>query len=159
MEETATKRLKKEKIDWKKDRPFGFYAHLAKNEDGGLNLFKWECSIPGPKNSPWEGGNYKITLDFPPEYPVLPPRCVFEKKLFHPNIYPSGAVCLSIINEDEDWRSALKVKDILLGIQKLLGAPNEKSPAQREAYECYVKDRQAYISKVKAQAAECKGKK
>ena len=86
-------------------------------------------------------------------------RCVFEKKLFHPNIYPSGAVCLSIINEDEDWRSALKVKDILLGIQKLLGAPNEKSPAQREAYECYVKDRQAYISKVKAQAAECKGKK
>ena len=134
----------------------GFYAHLAKKEDGTLDLFKWECSIPGPKDTPWEGGTYKIRLEFPQEYPVLPPRCVFEKKLFHPNIYPSGAVCLSIINEEEDWRTGLKVKDILLGIQELLRTPNEKSPAQKEAYETYVKNREAYNKKVKEQALECK---
>ena len=84
----------------------------------------------------------------------MPPRCVFEKKLFHPNIYPSGAVCLSIINEEEDWRTSLKVKDILLGIQELLGNPNEKSPAQKEAYEVYVKNKEEYKRRVKEQAKE-----
>ena len=77
-----------------------------------------------------------------------------EKKLFHPNIYPSGAVCLSIINEEEDWRTSLKVKDILLGIQELLGNPNEKSPAQKEAYEVYVKNKEEYKRRVKEQAKE-----
>lgn len=79
-----------------------------------------------------------------------------KKKLFHPNVYPSGAVCLSIINEEEDWRTGLKVKDILLGIQELLRTPNEKSPAQKEAYETYVKNREAYNKKVREQAEECK---
>ena len=154
MEATAIKRLKKERTDWKSSRPFGFYARLTKKEDGTFNYFKWECGIPGPKNTPWEGGLYKIYLEFPPDYPVLPPRCVFEKKLFHPNIYPSGAVCLSIINEEEDWRTSSKVKDILLGIQELLGNPNEKSPAQKEAYEVYVKNKEEYKRRVKEQAKE-----
>ena len=78
----------------------------------------------------------------------------FWEKLFHPNIYPSGAVCLSIINEEEDWRTSLKVKDILLGIQELLGNPNEKSPAQKEAYEVYVKNKEEYKRRVKEQAKE-----
>ena len=158
MEETALKRLKKEKLDWKNNRPFGFFAHLAKKPDGTLDYFKWDCGIPGPKGTPWEDGLYKIRLEFPIDYPVLPPRCVFEKKLFHPNIYPSGAVCLSIINEDEDWRTTLKVRDILMGIQELLGKPNEKSPAQKEAYECYIKNKEEYKRKVKEQARECKPK-
>ena len=49
-------------------------------------------------------------------------------------MYPSGAVCLSIINDEEDWRAGLKVKDILLGIQDLLANPNNKSPAQKETF-------------------------
>ena len=54
------------------------------------------------KKHPWKGGLYKINLEFLSDYLVFPPTCIFEKKLFHPNIYPSGAVCLSIINEEED---------------------------------------------------------
>jgi ubiquitin-conjugating enzyme E2 I len=33
---------------------------------------------------------------------------------------------------------------MLLGIQDLLDDPNEKDPAQLEAFELYVKDRTAY---------------
>ena len=124
MEDTALKRLKIERQEWKKNRPFviysliiinsqGFYARLSKKDDGTLDYFKWECMIPGPKDSPWEGGLYKLKLEFPQDYPVIPPKCVFEQKLFHPNVYPSGTVCLSIINEDQDWRTGLRVKDIL----------------------------------------------
>ena len=155
MEATALKRLKKERIDWRAEHPPGFYARLKKNKDGTHDYFNWECGIPGPKGTPWEGGLYKINLKFPEDYPVLPPKCVFEKKLFHPNVYPSGAVCLSIINDEEDWRAGLKVKDILLGIQDLLANPNNKSPAQKEAIESYNKKSDEYRRKVREQAKEC----
>ena len=155
MEATALKRLKKERIDWRAEHPPGFYARLKKNKDGTHDYFNWECGIPGPKGTPWEGGLYKINLKFPEDYPVLPPKCVFEKKLFHPNVYPSGAVCLSIINDEEDWRAGLKVKDILLGIQDLLANPNTKSPAQKEAFESYNKKSDEYRRKVREQAKEC----
>jgi ubiquitin-protein ligase len=29
-------------------------------------------------------------------------KCKFEPPLFHPNVYPSGTVCLSILEEDKD---------------------------------------------------------
>ena len=56
-------------------------------------------------------------MEFSEDYPNKPPKCKFSPVLFHPNIYPSGTVCLSILNEDEDWRPSLtipQVKTILL---------------------------------------------
>jgi len=72
--------------------------------------------------------------------------------LFHPNIYPSGTVCLSILDEDGGWRPAITVKQILLAIQDLLNAPNPLSPAQSTAYEIFRKDKKEYVKRVKAQA-------
>lgn len=112
MEDIAKDRLIQEKHQWKKDRPFLFYAKLTQNKDGLQNLFKWECGIPGPKDSPWEGGLYVVYLEFPEDYPSAPPKARFKEKLFHPNVYPSGTVCLSILNEEEDWRPSFKVKDV-----------------------------------------------
>ena len=31
--------------------------------------------------------------------PLLLPQCKFQANFFHPNVYPSGTVCLSILNE------------------------------------------------------------
>jgi ubiquitin-conjugating enzyme E2 I len=42
------------------------------------------------------------------------------------------------LNEEEDWRPAITVKQVLIGIQDLLDNPNPNSPAQREAFELYV---------------------
>lgn len=44
-------------------------------------------------------------------------QCKFPANFFHPNIYPSGTVCLSILNEDEGWKPSITVKQILLGVQ------------------------------------------
>lgn len=73
----------------------------------------------------------------------------FVPPLFHPNVYPSGTVCLSILNEEEGWKPAITIKQILLGIQDLLNDPNPESPAQAEAYNLFKKDRQAYEKKIK----------
>lgn len=78
-------------------------------------------------------------------------QCMLPKGFFHPNIYPSGTVCLSILNEDEQWRPSITVKQILLGIQDLLDSPNERSPAQSDAFVLYTKRRKEYERQVKEQ--------
>ena len=114
----------------------------------------------------------------------------FVPPLFHPNVYPSGTICLSILNEEEGWRPAISVKQILLGIQDLLGKPdtaiicspfptpklqfwhdfsiswwdfhvqllskiddpNPNSPAQSEAYNLYMQNKEEYHKRVRAEA-------
>jgi ubiquitin-conjugating enzyme E2 I len=36
----------------------------------------------------------------------------FVPPLFHPNVYPSGTVCLSILNEDEGWKPGISIKQV-----------------------------------------------
>ena len=37
-----------------------------------------------------------------------------------PSFASLGTVCLSILNEDEDWRPSITIKQMLLGVQDLL---------------------------------------
>lgn len=90
-----------------------------------------------------------IEADCCAEYPTKPPKCKFVPPLFHPNVYPSGTVCLSILNEEEGWKPAITIKEILLGIQMLLDEVNPDSPAQADAYNLFKKDRTAYEKRIK----------
>lgn len=112
----VTGRLMEERKLWRREHPHGFFAKPTNNADGTMNLLKWKCGIPGKTNTIWEGYSYNLIMDFSDEYPQKPPKCKFEPLIFHPNVYPSGNVCLSILNEDEDWRPNLNIKHILLGI-------------------------------------------
>uniref|UniRef100_A0A8C9F301 SUMO-conjugating enzyme UBC9 n=1 Tax=Pavo cristatus TaxID=9049 RepID=A0A8C9F301_PAVCR len=141
MSGIALSRLAQERKAWRKDHPFGFVAVPTKNPDGTMNLMNWECAIPG-KKGPWLC--MQVTSFFP--------SGKFEPPLFHPNVYPSGTVCLSILEEDKDWRPAITIKQILLGIQELLNEPNIQDPAQAEAYTIYCQNRVEYEKRVRAQA-------
>uniref|UniRef100_A0A2K5DI44 UBC core domain-containing protein n=1 Tax=Aotus nancymaae TaxID=37293 RepID=A0A2K5DI44_AOTNA len=109
MSGIALSRLAQERKAWRKDHPFGFVAVPTKNPDGTMNLMNWECAIPGKKGTPWEGGLFKLRMLFKDDYPSSPPKCKFEPPLLHPNVYPSGTVCLSILEEDKDWRPAYSI--------------------------------------------------
>ncbi|XP_069151662.1 SUMO-conjugating enzyme SCE1-like isoform X2 [Solanum lycopersicum] len=87
----------------------------------------------------WEGGHYPLTMHFSEDYPSQPPKCKFPRGFFHINVYPSGDVCLSILNTGLGWSPAITVKQILVGIQELLDEPNPSSSAQSECYKLYVK--------------------
>ena len=89
----AKERLLQERKNWRKEHPFGFIAKPLKTEETKeLNLFLWECLIPGKKSTDWEGGSYRLMMEFSEDYPNKPPKCQFKPVLFHPNIYPSGTV-------------------------------------------------------------------
>ncbi len=103
----------------------------------------------------WEKGRYKLLMGFPRDYPLKPPVCAFKEKFPHPNIYPSGTVCLSILNEEEDWKPSITIRQILLGIQKLLKEkPNLNSPAQADATKMYKRNIHEYNMKAREFAAK-----
>lgn len=99
--------------------------------------------------TPWAGGVYKLEMVFSEDYPGKPPKCKFNPPLFHPNVYPSGTVCLSILDAEKDWVPTITLRDILKGIQDLLNAPNLGDPAQREAFMLCKTNRALYEDKVR----------
>ena len=57
------------------DHPFGFVAKPTENTDGSLNMWIWECIIPGPKDTIWEPGQYRLKMMFREDYPATAPKC------------------------------------------------------------------------------------
>ena len=73
----AKLRLAAERKSWRKERPFGFYARPETKSDGSVNLFKWQCGIPGKAGTDWEGGVFPLTMEFTSDYPSKPPLFKF----------------------------------------------------------------------------------
>ncbi|XP_052884859.1 SUMO-conjugating enzyme SCE1-like isoform X2 [Gossypium arboreum] len=132
----ARSRLAEERKAWRKNHPHGFVAKPMSAPDGSVNLLVWHCVIPGKTD--WEGGYFPLTINFSEDYPSKPPICKFPNGFFHPNVYPSGNVCLSILSERRGWRPSITVTQILVGIQDLLDQPNASDYAQTEGYRLYV---------------------
>ncbi|XP_061504706.1 SUMO-conjugating enzyme UBC9-B isoform X1 [Anopheles gambiae] len=137
MSGIAIRRLYEERKAWRKDHPYGFVARPVKNSDGSIDLLTWECAVPGKKGTLWEGGLYKLRMLFQDDYPATPPNCQFVPPLFHPNVYRSGTIALSLLDENQGWRAATTIKQILLSIQELLNEPNVTNPVQTEVFAMY----------------------
>ncbi len=101
----------------------------------GDSLFKWEAVLFGPDDSIWEGGIFTLRLDFSEDYPSKPPSIKFLTKMFHPNIYNDGNICLDILKDK--WSPVYDVMSILMSIQSLLNDPNPNSPANGEAAQLF----------------------
>ncbi|CAG2119351.1 unnamed protein product, partial [Medioppia subpectinata] len=49
------------------------------------NIMIWNAVIFGPRDTPFEDGTFKLTLEFTEEYPNKAPTVRFVSKMFHPN--------------------------------------------------------------------------
>ena len=78
------------------------------------SLFEWEAVLFGPSDTIWEGGMFTLILEFSDEYPNKPPKVKFTTKMFHPNIYNDGRLCLDILNTN--WSPVYDVSSILTSI-------------------------------------------
>ncbi|XP_075870472.1 ubiquitin-conjugating enzyme E2 R2 isoform X1 [Nelusetta ayraudi] len=139
----------------------GFRITLVEETD----LYNWEVAIFGPPNTLYEGGYFKQWIEtmttwsqgglateatelahitFPVDYPYSPPTFRFLTKMWHPNIYENGDVCISILHPPVDdpqsgelpserWNPTQNVRTILLSVISLLNEPNTFSPANVDA--------------------------
>jgi ubiquitin-conjugating enzyme E2 A len=90
------------------------------------NVLCWQAIILGPDETPWEGGTFKLLMEFTEDYPNKPPAVKFLSKIFHPNVYGDGKICLDILQHQ--WSPIYDIAAILTSIQSLLTDPNPASP-------------------------------
>ena len=83
--------------------------------------------MPGPKDTPYDGGLYQIDIQLDDQYPFAPPKMRFITKVWHPNVSSqTGAICLDILKDM--WSPALTLKTALLSLQALLSSPQPDDP-------------------------------
>ncbi|CAL2029950.1 unnamed protein product [Caenorhabditis brenneri] len=138
------------------------------NED---NMFVWSVGIYGPPKTLYQGGYFKATIRFPANYPYSPPSMKFTTKVWHPNVYENGDLCISILHAPVDdpqsgelpcerWNPTQSVRTILLSVISLLNEPNTSSPANVDASVMYRKWKEdtdpEYAKIVKKQVEESK---
>ncbi|VWU52330.1 ubiquitin-conjugating enzyme, putative [Hepatocystis sp. ex Piliocolobus tephrosceles] len=142
MSNLAKKRLIRDFKRLLKDSPHGVSGSPIDD-----NLMKWRAVIFGPSDTPWEGGTFVLELLFGNEYPNKPPKVKFLTKMFHPNIYIDGNICIDILQKQ--WSPIYDIAAILTSIQSLLSDPNPKSPANQEAALLFVENRIEYNRRIK----------
>ncbi|KAM9797250.1 ubiquitin-conjugating enzyme E2 R1-like isoform 1-T1 [Syngnathus typhle] len=139
----------------------GFKITLVNESD----MYNWEVAIFGPPNTHYEGGYFKALLKFPVDYPYSPPSFRFLTKMWHPNIYENGEVCISILHPPVDdphsgelpserWNPTQNVRTILLSVISLLNEPNTFSPANVDASVMYRRWRESKGSRCKPPKAK-----
>ncbi|MCJ1364388.1 Ubiquitin-conjugating enzyme E2 15 [Acarospora aff. strigata] len=133
------------------------------------NVFEWEVMLMISDDCKYYGGgNFRARLSFPPQYPLAPPKMKFESPIFHPNIYPSGEVCISILHPPEDdkygyesaserWSPVQTPETILLSVISMLSGPNDESPANVEAARLWREDGREFKKRVRRCVRESLG--
>ncbi|CAJ0952282.1 unnamed protein product, partial [Ranitomeya imitator] len=108
----------------------------------GEDLFHWQATIMGPSDSPYQGGVFYLTIQFPTDYPFKPPKVAFTTKIYHPNINSNGSICLDILRSQ--WSPALTISKVLLSICSLLCDPNPDDPLVPDIAQIYKTDKEKY---------------
>ncbi|KAF7494927.1 Ubiquitin-conjugating enzyme E2 1 [Sarcoptes scabiei] len=125
------------------DPPPGISAAPMEND-----IMHWNAVIFGPPDTPYEDGTFHLKLTFSEEYPNKPPLVKFVTRMFHPNIYTDGSICLDILQTR--WSPTYDISAILTSIQSLLDEPNPNSPANALAAQLYTENRNEYVKRVAA---------
>ncbi|EDV19582.1 uncharacterized protein TRIADDRAFT_33263, partial [Trichoplax adhaerens] len=93
-------------------------------------------TIMGSTDTPYQGGAFFLTIQFPPDYPFKPPKVTFVTRIYHPNINSNGSICLDILHLLVDKACLLltfiKCGLVLSSICSLLSTPNPGNPLAPE---------------------------
>lgn len=161
---SALPHIQKEFRNLTKDPPAGFRVELKDN-----SFFTWTVWFTGPEGTPYAGGQYKASLTFPKEFPMEPPTFRVLSSFWHPNVYPDGRVCISILhppgtddmNSEETammrWTPVQTIRSVLLSIVSLWSDPDPKdagAPANVDALVQYRNSRAEFDARCQQLAAK-----
>ena len=104
----------------------GVTAGLIKQGD----YFHWNITMLGPQDTPYAGGLFFLTVDFPDDYPKKPPEVKFKNQIYHLNVSNNGHVCISTLNK---WKEGTTMSEVLSLIFALFYKenPNDAYDSQR----------------------------
>jgi len=109
MAEYAAELLRRQFRDLSRNPPDGISVGLIDDD----NIFKWSVMVIGPPDTLYEGGFFQAKLEFPDNFPNMPPVMTFTPAIWHPNIYENGQVCISILHPPgEDKMNEQETEDM-----------------------------------------------
>jgi ubiquitin-protein ligase len=99
------------------------------------------------------------------DYPNQPPDLIFVSQFWHPNVYPDGRVCISILHAAGDdersgesfdirWKPINSVSSVLNSVLLMLMEPNFSSPANVDASVEWRNEPEKYLATVKTLAVK-----
>lgn len=111
-------------------------------------------------DSAFNGGYFRAEMHFTDEYPYQPPKFRFLIPITHPNIYPDGQLCISILHKpgedltsgedaSERWSPLQGAESVLRSVLLLLDDPEINSPANVDASVMYRDRRTEYNQKAR----------
>lgn len=117
VEICARTRLEIELKEFNKNPPANVSCGPISDED----MFHWQGIIIGPADTPFEGSLFRLSIEFPVDYPYEPPNVKFETKIYHPNVGEEGQIHLNVLGEQ--WSPALTTEILLVSISSILLDP------------------------------------
>lgn len=115
----------------------GIYFHYDEDD-----MSKIYALLVGPENTPYEKGFYFFKFEYPPSYPMEPPKATYctqgalpiptknneaskstvNNVRFNPNLYVCGKVCLSMLNtwNGPGWVPTNTITNVMVAIQALV---------------------------------------
>ena len=90
------------------------------------DIFHWRISLLGPQDTPYAGGMFFLSVDFPEGYPNKKPEVRFTNKIYHLNVREKdGHICISTLN---DWVPRTPMVSVISAIFALFYEQNPFSP-------------------------------
>ncbi len=133
----------------------------------GDDLYEWVAALPGPEDTPYEGGTclmhisftpgkaqqltwatstfagvFFLAIKFPKDYPFSPPTVTFRTRVYHCNINSAGKVCVDSLTSA--WTPTMTAATILGAIRGLLAEPNPHDPLVGAVAAQYLTNRAAH---------------
>jgi|ERR1712232_109957 len=103
------------------------------------DMLTWRATLSGPSDSIYAGGKFLVKLQFPQEYPFLPPLVHFITPVYHCNVSQRGGICLDILHER--WTPSLTISKLLLSILSMLVDCNPGAALRPEVASVFMEDR------------------
>lgn len=108
----------------------------------GEKIDDWLVEFDGPSDTYYAGLHFRLRVTFPvlflicinyqDRYPFSPPNFQFLSKVYHPNVFSNGHICLDII-QPSTYSPAMVMDSLLTALVSLLSDPNLNSPANNSA--------------------------
>ena len=110
------------------------------NDENPLDI---QAELEGPDQTPYEGGVFRLKLTLGSDFPAQPPKAYLLTKIFHPNIAPTGEVCVNTLKRD--WQPTnWSIPNILQVIRCLLIVPFPESALNEEAGKLFMESYEEY---------------
>ena len=124
----------------------------------------WLVTFTGPEDTAYAGLEFRLEITIPVghftiyymqnRWPLEIPDFVFLSKVFHPNVYSSGRICLDVI-QSSAYSPAATLEGQLNNILLLLQNPNCDSPANGRAATVYRNSYKEFCETVKREHRKC----